>query len=331
MSTARSALMRTMSLRPARDRMDLVSRWLPGLVVVTSIAVFGLQRPGIFFSTGNLGDLLVSVSVLGVLAMGLTVTLQSGEFDLAFPQVIVLSGVVAGLLLASMSSVPAILIAVLAGSGVGLFSGVLVAYLRVNSFVGTLGVSTMVIGVLLLLNDGRAVSVAKEGLLGFLGRNELLGISALFWIFAAIAAVVYAMARRTAVGRKIEASGASPSAAALVGINTRRMKVLALVLMGTLAALAGLMLTARLGGISPEVGPPFLFQVYTVVFLGAVMDPYGRFSISGSLFGLLAIAVLNNGLTITGVNVLTQSVATGGLLLAAVLLARSRVQKAPPV
>lgn len=299
----------------------LVQRWgLLGVLVLVT-AGFSISLPDTFATTGNLQDILNSQPPGIFIAFGAMIVLVSGHFDLSlgailgFAQYLVLE-----LITGSGVSWPlAVVITLLVGCGIGALNAVLVVGLRINSFIATIGMSTVLIGVLEWISQGNVpiFGGAPEGLTT-LAQSELLGIAlpVYYALFAAI--VLWLVLEYTVIGRELRATGANHKAAFLSGLRTERATVLAFIVAGLLCAIGGILATARIGAADATSGPLFLLPAYAAAFLGATAIRPGFFNVWGTVIAIFLVAVGITGLQLNGAQSWVTPVFNGVILLIAV-------------
>jgi ribose transport system permease protein len=282
-----------------------------------------------FLSTGNLLNVLKQMSFLAILSIGFSFALTTAELDLSFATVGSLACVVTGGLI--YHQYPPVL-AVAAGLGVGLMSGVvnglIVTCLKVPSLIGTLAVSSMATGISFWITGGVAfVGRWADGFL-FLGRGRLLGLPVLvIWTFV-IAVLSLFLLKQTQLGIHMVFTGEDDEAARLGGIRTRRMKVLGLSLSGLAAGITGVLLASSLSSADPVAADGFMLTAIAAVLLGMTMIEPGHPNIIGSLIGALTIGMLSNGLILMGAEYYVQHIVLGLIIIASVSVSASTIRKA---
>ena len=291
---------------------------LAGLVVVLALlSPHGFARPA------NLINITQQCALLAIVAFGATFALAAGEFDLSVSSVASFGGIAAVALLAvGFGALAAVLFALLGCVVVGVVSGVLVARFGVPSFIATLAVGTIVGGFTFWASGGATLFGGMTPGFRSLARGTLLDVPTPTWWMLATGLVSAVLLGRVEIGRRLYAIGGNPEAARLAGLPVVRDTIVAFAASALLAGLAGVLLAARLGSAHPTAGAAFLLQSYAAVFLGMTCFREGEPNIPGTLVGAVLIAVLANGLTILGVSNDLQDVATGTIILAAVLVRR---------
>lgn len=291
------------------------------LVVATVLeaAVFATIAPG-FFSFANAVNILLSVAVTGILAVGMTAVIITAGIDLSVGSVVALTGVT-GAMAATHGFMPAtmaLVVAVLVGTLTGVVNGTLTAYLDVPAFVSTLAMLTIARGLAFIVSGGRSIG-NLPATFGALGRSVILGIPAPVLVMAAVMLVGAFVLRRTVFGRHIYAIGGNTEAAWLAGVNTKRVIWWVYVLNGALAGIGGLTLASRLGAGVPNSGEQYELDVIAAVVVGGASLFGGRGTIAGTLWGTVFIGVLTNGLNLANVDPYVQKIALGVVIVLAVV------------
>jgi ribose transport system permease protein len=294
---------------------------LVALVLLT--LAFSFAAPGAFASAANVVNLLQQITTLSIVAVAATFVMAIGEFDLSVGFVASLSAVLAFALFGIGAPVAiAVAAGILAGIAAGALNGVLVARFEVPSFVATLAVGTILSGLAYWASGGTSLFSGVPENFKAIGRGAIFGMPVLsLWMIAILgaAAIVFATTR---FGRRIHAIGANVHAARLVGLPVMRDRIAVFALAGGLSALAGLLLAARLGSVQHTMGEGLLLPAYAAVFLGTTASRTGTPNIGGTFIGVVITGIIANGLTIVGMEPFVQRMATGAIIIAAVLLRR---------
>jgi ribose transport system permease protein len=296
------------------------------LALLAEVVFFGLQSD-VFFDSVNIANIGRAMAIVGVVAVGQTIVMISGGFDLSVGSVMAASAMV-GAYVANEGHPLAVAFAaaVLVGVVVGLANGAIVSYARINALIATLATLAIVRGLAYVVSDAQDLVVDNEQWLEF-GTTDVVGVPLIVVFMLAVFALFGAVMPRTRFGRYAYAIGSSSRAARLAGIAVGRWRLAFYVTSGGLAAIAGLMTTARTGGASPSANVGIELDVITAVILGGTSLNGGRGRLFGTFLGLLLIAVLNNGLILIDVEAYWQQVVKGSVLLVAVFwdeLRRSR-------
>lgn len=278
------------------------------------LVVFSISRPE-FMSQANIRNILISASVIGVLALGQTVVMLTGGFDIGIAKTAVVAGMVVALT-AGLGPV-ALLVGVAATALVGLINGILISRAKVNPFVVTLGMFTILTSVALLLNNGGSVINLPDWLIGLV-QWTWLGLPGIVWWFIGIAIVTHIALAYTRWGGHIYAVGGNAEAARLAGIKAKNVLASAYVVAAVVGGFAGVMLTSRLGTASPVALPAAELQSIAAVVIGGTKLSGGFGSIPRTIVGVLILAALQSGLVLMGVNPYYQGMFNGAILILAV-------------
>lgn len=277
-----------------------------------------------FFLTGNnLRNILLSVSVLGILAAPSTLLLVSGNFDLSIGSAAALCGVTFGLAAEQHSLVVAVVIALAVGLVAGVANGLFVAGFGISSLIVTLGTLSVFRGVAQLRSNGQTIRIED---FRWLGSGHVLGVPVQIAIFVTVAVAFALVMRYTTFGRSVFAIGSSQQAARLAGIRINATLFALFVVSGLLAALAGMILSSQLRSASPNNATGLELSVVAAVILGGASLSGGRGTIIGTVLGVLILGTLNNGLTIMSISSFWQDIARGCVLILAVGLDQVRLR-----
>ena len=316
-STTPSTVARRSTLVQAGERYGLI------VLLVAIIGFFSIlpASSATFFSVANLSILLANQSVIVIVAMASLFPLIAGHFDFSVGSIAVVSSIVCAGAQVRMGLplLLAILVATAVAAVIGLVNGVVVARFGVNSFVSTLGVATLLGGLIQFLTGGLAIIGGDPALTDF-GSGQWLGVPLVVFVVVIVVAGAWYLLTNTPFGRSLYAIGSNPRSAQLVGLPRRRFTLIAFTLSGALAGVAGIVLTARTGGANPDDGTYLLFPALAAVFLGATSILPGRFNVAGTILGVLFVAVSVSGLTLAGAQNWVSNVFNGAALLVAVFL-----------
>jgi len=296
---------------------------LPAILVI-EIIVFSLLSPNLFPTASTLNTILINQSVAGILAIAVLIPLVIGEFDLSVGANLGV-GAILSVGLSAFYGLPAwagILLAIAVCSAIGLVNGLLITRLGINSFVTTLGIQTTLTGCVLWFTNGNVIYENVPPELIAIGTGNFFGIPLPVLIMVIIAIVMYYVLDQTPLGRFLYALGGSKEAARLSGLNVKTLTMLAFVLAGLLAGIAGVVLSAKLGSGNPTVGASFLLPGFAAVFLGATAFRPGTFNVLGTIFAVFVIATGIYGLNLLGVPFFVEPIFTGLVLVAAVAATR---------
>jgi len=289
-----------------------------GLLIL--FAVFTALKPTIFPTVRNFINIFNQISLLGICAAGLTVCLVMNEFDLSIGAIATLAAVLTAGWLPHMPLVAGVVAVLVVSTIIGLINGLIITSLRVSSFMTTLGMMTVLTGFSYWYTSGSGAilySGIPEGFL-HIGKGTFFYIPYLVFFMIGILLVLHIVLNHTMTGRRMYAVGGNPEAARFGGIPIARLKILGFMISGMLAGLTGILLVARLGLAEPTIGDRFLFDSFTVAFIGAASIRVGRFHILGTLIGTLILGTILNGFTLLDVPYHLQLVVQGAILIAAV-------------
>lgn len=257
--------------RSARRRVFVGSIGVP-MMGVAIVLVFAAIAPN-FLTGGNINDILDQAALPMIVAVGLTVCLAMGEFDLSLNGVAGIATVLIAVLVLwdKVGTLPAIAIVLAAGSLVGAVNGVLVGYFRVTALIVTIAVNSILEGWEFVFSHGTQVFGTFPAGLNTLGNGQVLGVPYVVLLAAAVVITVWILMERSVLGRNLRAVGGNPEAARIAGVNTARTRLAGFVICSTLAALAGLLFGAQQGTALPLSGLDLLLPSFAACFIGAAM------------------------------------------------------------
>lgn len=303
---------------------------LIALVVLCLVLAFVSEN---FLSSRNIINVLRQTSINGILAIGMTFVILTRGIDLSVGSVVALTGVVAASFATTSSSafipgtpymaVVPLVIGVLTGMAMGAISGLAVARYAVPAFVATLGMLSAARGLTLIYSDGRPIPALTDGF-RWIGTGDIAGIPLPIILFALVFVVSHFVLTRTRFGRHVYAAGGNPHATKVSGISVSRIRFAVYVISGALAGIAGMILAARTGSALPQAGVAYELDAIAAVVIGGTSLAGGIGRVTGTVIGALLIGVMNNGLDLLGVESYYQQVIKGALIVAAVMLDRSR-------
>jgi ribose transport system permease protein len=299
----------------------LLSRW--GLLIVFAVVFGGFSAwiPNRFPTSGNVQDILTSQPPGIFIAYAAMLVLVVGEFDLSIGATLGVSQYLVLKLIThyGLSWQAAILVTLAVGAGIGLANAIAVVGLGINSFIATIGVATILDGLLQWISDGSSpiFGGAPHGLTS-LAQTKAAGIVLPVYYALGASILLWLLLEFTVGGRQMRATGANRVAARLSGIRTGRARVTAFTLAGVLASVGGILVTARIGAADATSGPGFLLPAYAAAFLGATAIRPGFFNVWGTLIAIFLVAVGITGLQLKGVESWVTPVFNGSVLLFAV-------------
>jgi len=307
---------RNLNLRDLSQRFGLVLSFLLLCIALSLLS----DR---FLTLSNAVNVLRQSTINGIIAVGMTYVILTAGIDLSVGAVLALCTLVTADLLQKGLPVPLAVIAGLGlGAGLGLVNGLIITKARVPPFVATLGMMTVARGLALTYTQGRPITGLPEGF-RFMGTGSLGPLPMPIVIAGLTFLVGYVLLTRTQVGEYIFALGNNPVAARYAGIATDRFIAFVYAVAGLLAALAGMILVARLNSAQPIAGLGYEFAAIAAVVVGGTSFAGGEGGLGGTLLGALVIAVLSNGLNLLNVSSFYQPVITGVVIALALLLYRA--------
>jgi len=287
--------------------------------------LFALWEPNTFLSGTTWKSLLSQQAVTTILALGVVVALAAGVFDLSVGAILGGAAIWIAHLMVSLgiAPVPAALITIGCGALVGCFTAVMVIVFKVNSFIATLGVSSILTAVVSLVSANQDIVGLPQSFQSW-ATFQILGIDGAFWIAMVIAAVIWFVLEHRPVGRHVYATGGNVDAARLAGVRTNRIVFATIVLTAAISSVAGVVVTSLVGTGSPTIGPPYLLPAFAAAFLGSTQVKPGRYNVIGTLIAVYALATGVEGLQLAGAPDWLPNLFNGVALLLAVALAARR-------
>ncbi|WP_246794775.1 L-arabinose ABC transporter permease AraH [Burkholderia perseverans] len=314
-------------ITPSRARAwEMINKSGIVVVFVVLFAVLSATVPD-FLTTRNIQGLLLSVTLIGSIAVTMMFVLALGEVDLSVASIVAFSGVVASTVItASHSVLLGVAAGVLAGGAVGLVNGVLIARFRINSLIATLAMMEAVRGLAFLTSNGDAVMISEERFFD-LGSGSFLGISFPIWSNIVGFVVFGFLLKKTVFGKNVLAVGGNSEAALLAGLSVTRIKIIVFVLQGLVTGFAGVMLASRMSLGDPKTSVGLELGVISACVLGGVSLTGGVATIAGVLVGVLIMGAVQDAMSLVNVPTFYQYLIRGGILLLAVLFDQFRRSK----
>jgi ribose transport system permease protein len=297
---------------------DVFGRDAGGLIVL--LILFGAMTlaSSEFLTGDNMANLARQVAVFGIIAVGQLLVILTAGIDLSVGSVLGLTGcITAELLVHGWGIVPAILVGMAVGAGIGMFNGALVAYVKLPPFIVTLGMLGIARGVVLVLTDASTVQPLPDAF-GTIANGSLLGVPNLLWIFLAIVVIASWVLRRTVFGRYVYAVGSNPESARLAGVPVTRVLVAVYAIAGLLAAVGGVLFTSRLNAGIPTAGTGYELNAIAACVIGGASLFGAKGGAFGAAAGALIVGTLNNGGNLLAINSFYLQIIIGALILAAV-------------
>lgn len=315
-----------------RDRLgDWLRKYAIILILAAMVALLTVMTKGTFLQAQNLINVVRQMSVIAMLALGLTVVIISTGIDLSVGSIVALAAVVA----TSLAQAPGatnqmypglnlpilvpIAAGLLVGAAAGFVNGFLIARFRIAPFIATLGMMTAARGLALIYSDGRPISKLTPEF-NFLGQGEILGIPVPIVLLAVVVIGSHLVLNNTRFGRHVYALGGNEQAARVSGINLSRVKIGIYTFSGLLAGLGGMVLAGRIGSGNPQLGTGAELDAITAAVIGGTSFTGGIGTVWGTIVGALIIGVLNNGLDLLNVSPFTQQVVKGVIIVVAIII-----------
>jgi ribose transport system permease protein len=293
------------------------------LTFAVVFAAFAVAIPDVFLTGRNMSNIVNSAAVPALIAVGLTVPLIIGDFDLSVGSGASLAGAMTVVLMANHGSSPpvAVIAALLAAVAVGAINGVIIAVLGASSFIITLAMGSVLTGVEFLLTNQQTIVLGIPKSFTEFGTASIGGVQIPVLITLAIAVVLALGLSQTAVGRYVRAAGANRTASEFLGLPVRRLRVAALVVSAVCAALAGVFIVSVSGNSFPNAGAPHLLPAFAAAFLGSTLFPSRQFSLMGAWAAAWLLEMVATGLVELNLDAWTIDVFNGLVLMVAIVAA----------
>lgn len=308
-------------------------------VLVVIVILFSILAPDTFPTWDTVKSILNENATIAILSLALVVPLSTRVFDLSIGNVVALITVTVAWLVVT-HNVPlglAIVLAIVMALAVGLINAAIVVGIGIDSFIATLGTGAVLQAVNLLISNEETVTNSHlSSDLGNIAAADIGGIQLPVIVAIVVAFLLWWLLEHTVTGRRLYAIGFNDEAARLAGVRVKRLRTLGLMVSAFIAGIAGIMVVARIGAGSPDVGPAYLLDAFAAAFLGATQIRNGRFNPWGTIIAVLVLGAGQTGLTQIGAAAWTLQFYTGSVLIAALTLNRLerkqvRAGKASPV
>ncbi|MGW4943997.1 ABC transporter permease [Actinoplanes sp. NPDC004185] len=318
------AARRTLALARLRD--------LALVPAIVAVAIVGFIVSPVFLQPDNIINVLQSMSEIAIVVLAETLVLIAGKMDLSLEStfglapgvaawLIVDPAVTHGLGVHALPGALAVPLVLLTGALIGAFNGLLIVRFGLNGFIVTLGMLIVLRGLLTGISGGKTFFALPESMT-YLGSTSWLGVPASIWITLALFAVAVVVLGYTRAGRSLYAIGGNVDAARAAGIRTDRVVWLTLIIAGTLAALAGLLISGRLASVTAAQGDGAIFQVFAAAVIGGVSLNGGKGTVFGAFTGVLLLFMIINVLTLGGVPAQWTNFLNGAVILVALVVSR---------
>lgn len=296
------------------------------LVLIILFIVLSIIAPN-FLEPVNMLNVLKQVSIIAIIAAGMTLVILTGGIDLSVGSILALSGVVSVMMVESgVNAFAAMFLGIVVGYLVGLINGFFTAKTKLPPFIVTLGSMTFLRGIAYVICGGTPI-VLTSSTFKFFGSSEIMGIPTPVYIMIAVYAIMFLALKYTMFGRHVYAIGGNEEAARLTGIKVERNLIQVYGISGLLSGLAGVVLAGRLYSGQPNAGIAIELDAIAAVILGGTSFTGGVGRIQMTIIGVLIMGFIGNGLTLLDVGYYWQQIVKGVVIVLAVLLDRLQMRK----
>lgn len=310
--------------RLVKEILKFIERNIPLFGLLTLLFVIGFLSPA-FFTQYNILSVLRQASINGLVAFGMFTVILTAGIDLSVGSTLAVSSMVmAKLITSGVDSLLAIFIALVIGALVGLINGLLISKGKLQPMIATLSTMMLFRGVTLFISNGVPESRLGDGIIGWIGRGSFSTIPVPVYVLIIVAIIMACVLRFTVFGKRVYAIGGNIKAARLSGIRVERMIIYVYMITGLLSALAGVILTSRIDSAVPTAGQGYELTAIAAVVIGGASLQGGRGRTLGTFIGILIIAVISNGLNLLGTSPYIQQIATGLIIVVAVIFDRRK-------
>ena len=290
------------------------------LALAFILLAFSLIRPGSFCTLTNFINITRQISLLVMISLGTTLVMSVNEFDLSVGSMASLGGILAAVLaVKGLPMVVCFTLPILLSIAIGALNGWIVARFHVLSFITTLGMSTVLSGVIYRLCGGATVFEGIPKRFSALGTAKLGRIPLLSILMVVFVAAFYVLMQHMTLGRKLYAIGGNEETARIAGIRVRKYKTIAFALCAAMACITGMLIASRVGSANTTAGEGYFLQSYAAVFIGCTVSRKGVPNVLGTLVGAAILGVLANGLTMLQMPTYMQDILTGAIIILAVI------------
>ena len=293
-----------------------------GIFIAAAVifAVFGILNSN-FLTLDNLRDVAVSACVNALIGIGLTFVIITGGIDLSVGSIASFVGIVSANLMVNsgVAPLPGLLIGLIVGFLAGAFNGLLITVAKLPPFIATLGTMSVYQGLAYVVTNGTPVYNVPQSFVLML-NSYIGGVPIVVVIVIIVAVLAWLLLRRTVFGQNVIATGGSEETAWLSGVRVNRVKICVYGISGTLAALGGLVVVARISAAQSEAGSPYLLTAIAAAVIGGANLMGGEGRIAGTLVGALILGALTNGLVLLNVPSFYEQIVTGLVVLIAVAI-----------
>lgn len=308
---------------------DSIQKIAALLSLVILIVFFSIAAAPNFLAPQNLINIMMQTTVTGILALGMTFVLITGGIDLSIGSLIAFSGVITAVTITNgMSPVMGSIIGLISGVILGIISGLLISKGKLPPFIATLGMMMFARGVTLLITEGTPLYFQNAPNFKYLSQGKLGPVPYPVIYFILLAIVSHFILKKTVIGRYIFATGSNEEAARLSGIPVDKIKTFVYIYSGLFAAIAGIILAARLNSAQPTVGEGYELDAVAAAVIGGTSLVGGEGTIAGTIIGAFIMSILKNGLNLMSISQFWQKVLMGIVIIGAVYVDSSKKRKA---
>lgn len=288
------------------------------MILLAVVVVLTVASPK-FFSANNFLNILWAVSIVGMISMGSTFVILVGKIDLSVGQTAALAGIIAAM--AINADVPVAVsmgAALLTGALIGISNGVLVSQLQIPEFITTLATGSIITGIAQMVSEGKTISVIDKKDYIFWGSGKIVGIPVPIYCFVVIFMLAFILLSRTVYGRKCYLVGGNPKASRVSNVSVKKTIILAYVLSGMAAGFGGVILSALNQQANSSTANGYELDVIAAIVIGGASMSGGVGTIQGTVFGVILIGLINNGLNLLSVPGTWHPIVKGLIIIAAV-------------
>jgi ribose/xylose/arabinose/galactoside ABC-type transport system permease subunit len=303
-----------------RNILFWLNKWMMLIVLVLTVITFSSLSP-YFLTLKNLYAVGLTISVIGIVCVGQTLCILTRGFDLSVGFTAAFCGILVAYLTGNLN-MPyqvCLFIGLATGGFVGIINGLLITKGKINALITTLATGYMLAGGVIILSKGYSIIVDKPEFI-FLGTTKIYGIPLPLVILIILYGIFHIILSNTIFGRRLYCIGGNPDAARVAGINVEKSQMIVYIISGILSAFAGIVLASRMGAAQNSIGGSYAMESIAAAVLGGTVLAGGEGKMSGTFLGVVIIGILSNGLIMLGIDQAYRDIATGLVLVLAVLL-----------
>ena len=289
------------------------------------VAAFGVILVPNFLSASNIANILVNASLMAIIGFGMTLVIALRGFDLSVGSTMALTACVTAMMVGTAGLWLGMAAGIVVGAAVGLFNGLIIAYIKVPAFVATLGTMAIIRGVALLITGGGSILIGDPSF-GAIALSRVFGIPSPVIIALVLLAVLYLVLERTPFGRHVCAVGGRPEAAIDSGIDVKQVTLKSFVIVGVCVGVAGVITASQLGFVDGTLGVGLELQIIAITVLGGTSLSGGSGNMVGTFIAAVLLATISSGLNLLNIPAFYQYLSVGFLLLFALSLDSLRVR-----